>query len=195
MELEPLQLAEPAGLAIAGGKMYVADTNNHRIVVVDLATKKANELVIAGLSSPRPADVPQTIPSVPNVKTIDINRQELSAASAIDIQVDFSLPKGFKLNELLPVTYTLKADGEQTLIPADHLDVKHESTTEGTTTKMSIATSRKTGEATLILSITYGYCRDGNGGVCKVATSHWKIPVILKDGANGKLVKLQVTAK
>jgi DNA-binding beta-propeller fold protein YncE len=191
---EPLQLAEPAGLAIAGGKMYVADTNNNRIVVIDLATKKANELVIAGLSSPLPADAPPTVPSVSNARTTDVNLQELSATSAIDIQIDFSLPQGFKLNPLLPVTYTLKAT-EQTLIPADQLEVKQESATEGTTTKLSISTAKKTGEATVLLSVTYGYCRDGNSGVCKVATSHWKIPVVLKEGAKARLVKLQVSAK
>ena len=194
-ELEPLQLAEPAGVAIAGGKMYVADTNNNRIVVIDLATKKANELVIAGLSSPRSGDTPPTVPSVSNAKITDVNLQELSATSAIDVQVDFSLPQGYKLNPLLPVTYTLKADGVQTLIPADQLEVKQESASEGTTTKLSIPTAKKTGEATLLLSVTYGYCRDGNGGVCKVATSHWKIPLLLKDGAKTRLVKLQVTAK
>ena len=82
------------------------------------------------------------------------------------------------------------------LIPEDQLlDVKRESTSEGTTTTLAIPTAKKTGEATLLLSVTYGYCRDGNGGVCKVATSHWKIPVLLKDGAKGKVVKLQATAK
>ena len=30
---------EPAGLSLANGKLYVADTNAHRIRVVDLKTK------------------------------------------------------------------------------------------------------------------------------------------------------------
>ena len=53
--LDPVQLAEPAGMAIADGKMYVADTNNHRILVVDIVKKAAQELVVAGLTPPKPA--------------------------------------------------------------------------------------------------------------------------------------------
>ena len=48
--LDPVQFDEPSGLSIAGGTLYVADTNNHRIVAVDLKTKAAREFAIAGLS-------------------------------------------------------------------------------------------------------------------------------------------------
>src|SRR4029078_5867940 len=33
---------EPAGLSVANGKLYVADTNNHAIRVVDLKTKQTS---------------------------------------------------------------------------------------------------------------------------------------------------------
>jgi thiol-disulfide isomerase/thioredoxin len=50
--LAPVQLNEPAGLAIARGMLYVADTNNHRLLTVDLATKATRELTIEGLTPP-----------------------------------------------------------------------------------------------------------------------------------------------
>jgi hypothetical protein len=37
---------EPGGLAIAGGKLFIADTNNHVIRVVELTTKKVSTLSI-----------------------------------------------------------------------------------------------------------------------------------------------------
>ncbi|MCH9022304.1 MAG: alkyl hydroperoxide reductase, partial [Planctomycetes bacterium] len=37
---------EPAGMSIAGGKIYVADTNNHLIRVVDLKSKKVSTFMI-----------------------------------------------------------------------------------------------------------------------------------------------------
>ncbi|MEC9009525.1 MAG: thioredoxin-like domain-containing protein [Planctomycetota bacterium] len=57
--LQPLQLHEPAGLAVAGQTLFIADTNNHRIVTVDLASQQARELTISGLQPPprRPAAV------------------------------------------------------------------------------------------------------------------------------------------
>ena len=44
---------EPGGLHIAGGKMYVADTNAHRIRVVDLKTKKISTLRLRGVEAPK----------------------------------------------------------------------------------------------------------------------------------------------
>jgi thiol-disulfide isomerase/thioredoxin/DNA-binding beta-propeller fold protein YncE len=50
--LEPLQLHEPAGLAVHGQTLFIADTNNHRIVTVDLASRQARRLTISGLQPP-----------------------------------------------------------------------------------------------------------------------------------------------
>lgn len=44
---------EPAGLSIAGDKMYVADTNNHRIRVVDMNTKEVTTLNLEGVEPPK----------------------------------------------------------------------------------------------------------------------------------------------
>ncbi len=40
---------EPSGLAVAGGNLYVADTNNHAIRVVTLATGDVATLELRGL--------------------------------------------------------------------------------------------------------------------------------------------------
>ena len=45
---------EPAGLSYAAGKLYVADTNAHRIRVVDLATKQVTTLSLKGVEPPPP---------------------------------------------------------------------------------------------------------------------------------------------
>lgn len=193
--LEPIELAEPAGVAISSGKMYVADTNNHRIVVIDMATKAAKELTIEGLTSPNPPTGNETAQAAANVKTVELELQELAATDKIPCKVEFTLPEGYKLNPQLPVTYTVKADGEQSLIATDALEGKHEAESEKGTATFAIPTSKKVGQATLRLAVTYGYCRDGNGGVCKIGTSHWKIPISLKDGGKGKAINLKVTAK
>ncbi|HEY0981280.1 thioredoxin-like domain-containing protein [Schlesneria sp.] len=192
--LEPLQLAEPAGIAIAGGKAYVADTNNHRIVVIEMNTRKSTEFMITGLTAPQLSDSPFALPSEP-VKATEIESQDLSPTDSIAVQVELELPEGFKLNELMPVSYRLKADEGQTLFADDQLGVKQEIEAKGTSISLSLPAVRKTGTATAILSLTYGYCRDGNGGVCKVGTTHWKIPIATKEGASGKSISLKAVAK
>jgi DNA-binding beta-propeller fold protein YncE len=43
---------EPAGINYAAGKLYVADTNAHRIRVIDVATKKVETLKLKGVNPP-----------------------------------------------------------------------------------------------------------------------------------------------
>lgn len=50
-ETGPL-LDEPAGLSVANGKAYIADTNAHRIRVVDLATNGVSTLTLTGVTPP-----------------------------------------------------------------------------------------------------------------------------------------------
>lgn len=44
--------SEPGGLSFAGDKLYVADTNNHRIQVVDTKTKTTTTLPLRGVEPP-----------------------------------------------------------------------------------------------------------------------------------------------
>jgi DNA-binding beta-propeller fold protein YncE len=48
----PAEFHEPAGLAFAKGKLYVADTNNHLIRTLDPGTGQVNTLKIEGLQAP-----------------------------------------------------------------------------------------------------------------------------------------------
>src|SRR5262249_52071936 len=46
------QFYEPGGISIANGKLYVADTNNQAVRVVNLQTKQVSTLKIEGLKPP-----------------------------------------------------------------------------------------------------------------------------------------------
>ncbi len=46
------QFAEPGGLSIADGVLYVADTNNHVIRTIDLATNEVRTLQLPSLTPP-----------------------------------------------------------------------------------------------------------------------------------------------
>ncbi len=51
---DPPTFYQPGGLSVAGDSLYVADTNNHKIKVVDLKTKKTRTLEIPALKPPAP---------------------------------------------------------------------------------------------------------------------------------------------
>ncbi len=44
-----VEFDEPAGLSVGDGQLYIADTNHHRIVVADLATRAAQPLELTGI--------------------------------------------------------------------------------------------------------------------------------------------------
>lgn len=46
------QFFEPGGLSVAGQALYVADTNNHVVRMIDLVTKQVTTLTIEGLTPP-----------------------------------------------------------------------------------------------------------------------------------------------
>jgi len=54
---ERLTFYEPGGLAVHGNTLFVADTNHHRIVAVDLATRKARVLLGGQEAAPPAAPV------------------------------------------------------------------------------------------------------------------------------------------
>ena len=191
--LSPAQFAEPAGMAIAGGTLYVADTNNQRIVAVDLATKKAREFPIEGLAPPQPVVEQHAADS--KVRTVELAAQQVASSNGIDFNVEFTLPEGYKLNSLLPVTYRLGVEDEQSLIAADQLNARTEATTDGESTKFRIPVAKQTGRATLLVTLTYGYCRDGKGGLCKIDSVKFKLPVELSAKAEAKSVTLKVSPK
>ena len=50
---DPPRFSEPSGLAADGDRIYVADSNNHRIRVVDLTTGRVTTLVLTGVPIPQ----------------------------------------------------------------------------------------------------------------------------------------------
>ena len=190
--LEPTpRLAEPSGLAIANGTLYIADTNNHRILTVDLKTKAVKELTTLGLTPPKnrlaesdafPTDLPVT----------KVKEQTVKAGENLTIKVALHLPEGYKVNPLFPISYRLNAGKAQTLIPEEQVNGKHKASAEGGTVTLDLSMTGNTGDAVLEIALTYGYCRDGQGGVCKVKTTRWNLPLKATGDAQSAEIDLEV---
>lgn len=183
----PPQFAEPAGLCIAGDKLYVADTNNHRVTVVDLATKAMRILTIDGLNPPPPPkqeDLASTSPPV------DVPAQVVTAGDGIDFSITLAVPADYKLNPDVPVTYRLTAVGPQTLIAADHLGAREEAAVAKGIASFRFPLAAKAGKGTYLLNVTYGYCRDGANGLCKLGVATWQVPVEVRADANSQNISL-----
>ena len=64
------------------------------------------------------------------------------------------------------------------LLAAGDLNERHEVDTpdEGTAIKFGLPLAAKAGKADLKVTVSYGYCREGSGGLCKLGTLTWLVP-------------------
>ncbi len=161
-------LGEPGGLAIAEGQLFVADTNNHRIISIDIASKKPTVIEFAGLTPPTP-----TKPSAEPEKTdmIQLDPQKVAVGDKVTFNVALTIPEGNKLNTLAPVTWEVSAEGDQQVIAADVLGSRDEATTnEQNVATFAVPLTKMPGDASLILKMTFSYCGTEENALCHLAT-------------------------
>lgn len=186
----PAELSEPAGLAFAGNKLYIADTNNHRIQVYDLESKSISTLQLEGLEPPKPVTV--AADSSSDAKGKEVAAQTVASADNVNFEITLKIPEEYKINKLYTPTYKLKAEGDQSLVGAKQLGEKLEGKADGDKMTFQVPLAAKTGTGKYSVSITYGYCKGGDGGVCKLKTVAWVVPITVAENADQKAVQLKV---
>jgi thiol-disulfide isomerase/thioredoxin len=188
-ELEPLQFSEPGGLAVGNGILWVADTNNHRILKILTETDAAEVFEVEGLEPPRVVPRSQ-LPDPADILTVAA--QQLAPTEAIEIEIQLQIPSGYKLNPDFPSTWSLFADSEQTLVGPEFLASRQQAeVTAGGQLRIRIPVMEQTGSATLILEASYGYCDSADAGLCRQATASWKIPFVFNEAAEPGSVVLK----
>ena len=180
---------EPGGLALANGKLYVADTNNHAIRVIDLKTKRAATLRITGLTPPARNMQALETAAGPNAEEIKVPAQKLRAGATGALQIDVELPAGYHLNPLAPQRYKVSVDGKSLAV-----DEKVASKA-AKDLKLPIVIPLSPGDArsaTLRAQVTLFYCREDNTGTCRIKTLVWQVPVeVTSDPKAPTALKLQ----
>jgi thiol-disulfide isomerase/thioredoxin/sugar lactone lactonase YvrE len=180
---------EPAGLSVADGKLYVADTNNHAVRVVNLRTKQTTTLVLRGLQPPpqstlAPADASEATAG-PNAEEIKLAPQRLGAGVAGTVHIDVALPGGHHLNPSAPHRYTLSVEsGREHLLPGEATAATaaetHTVSRASKDLRLPLSLPLRAlspGAAVLNLKLTLYYCREDNTGTCRIKTLVWRAPV------------------
>ena len=164
---------EPGGLAVAGDKLYVADTNNHAIRVVDLKTKETRTLAIKDLQPPAANQTATAEPAV-NEEEIKLPAQKVRPGQA-SLLINVELPPGSHLNPTAPQRYSISvAQGAEQLKGPS---VNANQTGKGLSLPLRIPFAIGAGTAVLNASFTFVYCREDNTGVCRIKTLTWRVPV------------------
>jgi DNA-binding beta-propeller fold protein YncE len=170
------QFNEPNGLVIVNGKIFVTDTNNNLLRVIDINTKEVKTVVIKNpeklmanvLSGKRGR--PKNI--------IKLDKIELKEGIS-NIKFNFSLPEGFKINpEAKPV---LMITSEDRLIDSVETEIDTKSPVFEYPIKLN------NGMGNLTLEILIYYCETHNIGICKFKDLHFDIPVSISSTGEDQL--------
>ncbi len=161
---------EPAGLSIADGKLFVADTNNHAIRVVDLKTKEVSTLKIKGLTPPTESKDEANNFS-PNANETELETQKISVNAANSLVFNLGLPEGYHLNPNAPQRYEVLLENGQNVKIANAKE-----RFKKLPLIVPFQTDKK-GTAMLKAKLTVYYCREDNTGTCLIKTLIWKIPL------------------
>ena len=193
--VEPARFSEPAGVSVAGGKLYIADTNNHRICVADLKTGKVKELKIAGLKPPAPIE-PTDVGFDRTGRSVVLPTQSIKTGPAMTFTLPLAIPKGFKLNPRASIIFRARGAKSQAVVANGDLGKRRKAKSTGpASATASLALTGQAGKTTLEVAVSYQVCRGGTGGLCKLLTSRWTIPLVATtDGKTTSVILPPATA-
>lgn len=167
---------EPGGLSYADGKLYVADTNNGVIRVIDLSSNQVstvkfpNEEVL--IVQPLQADRGEKVTLAPQTVT----------PGETQLVLNISVPSAYKLNDIAPFTFTVTSD-PLIALPKD----KHPVEIVKPKMPITIPVTLKEGQTTLQASADVYYCDAVNERLCYVSRLSFTIPIIVKSGGDSAL--------
>jgi hypothetical protein len=158
-----LALFEPGGIDSAEDTLYIADTNNHRIVRVALSSLAWREVTIQGLepegggfaSESERATAMMTRPTT------------LRTGAATEWKVHVRLADGAHVSDEAPASVRVSRGGEVLL----------QRTTLGAAWPLAFEVpAQPRGMVDLHVQVSFAYCHEGKG-VCVPANPSWSVPV------------------
>jgi len=164
--LDP-QFYEPGGLSVDGDLLWVADTNNHVIRMIDLTTGVTTTLVLSGVDTfDTPSDselFPGTVVTLPTVS---------AAAGVAELLLDVRLPEGYKVNDDASSSVTLADEGGVSSFPdGERVDLT------GTTFPISIPLELREGLGMITADLALVWCRKDAEGLCLLERARFEIPL------------------
>lgn len=178
------QFYEPNGIDYANGKLYVADTNNHAIRILDLATETVTTLdfgegvsTLLGTESPlEPVQTPSTDGNQDGI--IHLETQKVTAGEGT-LVFDIQIPEGYKLNTLAPFTIIAQSDA---IVNIEEENQRFREITPSLPVRLPVHFHR--GETTFYADVTVYWCEAIQEELCFIERLSFEVPVIVEENAS-----------
>ena len=191
---DPPHFYEPGGLSAAGNKLYVADTNNQKIKVVDLKTRAVKTLAMTDLTAPRLA---RRRPSFPGATTIDAPAVTVAPGKSLSFAISLALPKGYKLNEEAPIVYLVETPEKEGIVSSELSSGGERINHPKTEFKINVplAKAAEAGEKLdLKLSLSSLICSEPSS-LCRPHSLIWNIPISVSESGSTDPIPLSGASK
>lgn len=147
---------EPGGISYADGKLYVADTNNHLIRIINMDSRMVSTLKIQGMgekSEPSQFNQQEYAGKIHSINTVSLQ-------SLDTLKFDLQLPHGFKINPLASSAVHIFTSDKSVNIRRE-IDSTH----------FSEPIQQPVTADTLYAELLVYYCQKDNEGLCYIDNS------------------------
>ena len=166
------QFDEPGGLSYANGLLYVADTNNHVIRTIDLASGLVDTLAFR---NPEALVIDAEALTIlgSDSAMVALETQDL-ATGAGKIALRLGFPSGFKINPLIDSRLELSSQADALRIEdADEAGGLVVTVNEN---EVRVPVTFAAGQGELKAALTLYYCREGEAALCFIETVDYIVP-------------------
>jgi DNA-binding beta-propeller fold protein YncE len=185
------QFYEPGGIDFANGKLYIADTNNNAIRVVDMATQTVSTVEflnsdrLNATASAAPTEEPAQSPFGAQTFTLD---PQTVAPGEGTIQINVVMPEGYEFNTLAPFT-VVWPDNATVQIPADQREFRQVEPTM----PLEFHATFNEGQTEFSVNLTVYWCEAINQTLCFVDRPQLVIPVSVSAASDIHMLTLDHT--
>ncbi|NND12840.1 MAG: hypothetical protein HKO10_02660, partial [Acidimicrobiia bacterium] len=162
--IEPL-FSTPTGIDAANDIIYIADTGNHSIRRLDMATGEADTLVLRGIE----LLVTSTADSYDGAEITLDALEVMPGPGAITLDVAF--PAGFKINPLAPSRFEWSSSAIAAIDPSANQSIT------GPTFPLDVTTTFIEGEGTVQADLWLVYCEADQESICLFDRTRINLPL------------------
>lgn len=165
---ETARLAEPSGLSATSDRLYIADTNNHQIRVLDLAIGELSTLALSNLD-------------LASITALGLARDDVELAPVqvapgpVQLTVDFDLPDGYKYNTQGTFTFEWSADDPAIVDPQG--DQRYEAMGPELPRSFDFELLVDSGTNLLRGETTIFYCLEDEEAFCLIRDVGFEVPI------------------
>ncbi|XP_028989568.1 NHL repeat-containing protein 2 [Betta splendens] len=191
---------EPGGVCVGGGGklLYVADTNNHQVKVLDLASETVSPFPIFMYctdSGPEKVSVPDKVPTLPkSAARKEMPPVAVSAGQTLILSLTLLLPEGAKLTEEAPSSWALRAEGNEWLLGSGVItgDILDLSKPLSISTKLPAVLKDLNNNPSLSLAVWVYYCME-SGNACTMKAASFTQPLQISAAPGEKEITVPLT--